>query len=662
MVPTLVLCIFWILRVQVVPGAVLRCAMLPGQPPGRRRSSISDSARPRWSASTRAAPATAAVPPLPRRPVAADHFLTPPASSSPEPAASPADAIPSTSSRYPQRSRTLPGSWHIVARGRTSRAPAAAAAAAVAPGPQRRSRVSLTANHGPALRVPASTVQSDDDEPPPPRQPPPPLAAASAAVHSPSPLHLLGSLRLPSAGESPHAACGDACAGGAAGCAAAQRRAAPPFQLPGGSRGTSRASLVLATARSQPPPPASGGPRRGGGDAAADLGGAMEPAQVGEEGADSDGEECEDPEQGAEGPEDAQPQPPAAELRLVCRVCSSAGASGQGFRGVRGYLQHLTRSHLDAAPEELLYVGEPWLLNTTTVVRVPRALITCGLVASDHEERADIPLRPGAVLPLTNPRGLRPAGAGPGAHDLDFLLCLDVSKLRSMRALPLLAEPGFGTAEGMGSAIALCATLATHPDPRRQQCGAIALALSGVMLLAVEKRGQRLSNAQRRARLDLFCAGDFRTLLTAFCANHEKQRKADLAALRGRPRVTLRQLVGAEQDLAALTRRAVKQGDAGSLRKLMDTLRNSVVGGKGAEVLPHMEAAQVQPAFPATEEQEAAIKNFAPAALHVVDPAILRTALEGMRPDAAGGPNGKNPDRNPPEIKYSQCATYTASF
>ena len=366
----------------------------------------------------------------------------------------------------------------------------------------------------------------------------------------------------------------------------------------------------------------------------------MEPAQVGEEGADSDGEECEDPEQGAEGPEDAQPQPPAAELRLVCRVCSSAGASGQGFRGVRGYLQHLTRSHLDAAPEELLYVGEPWLLNTTTVVRVPRALITCGLVASDHEERADIPLRPGAVLPLTNPRGLRPAGAGPGAHDLDFLLCLDVSKLRSMRALPLLAEPGFGTAEGMGSAIALCATLATHPDPRRQQCGAIALALSGVMLLAVEKRGQRLSNAQRRARLDLFCAGDFRTLLTAFCANHEKQRKADLAALRGRPRVTLRQLVGAEQDLAALTRRAVKQGDAGSLRKLMDTLRNSVVGGKGAEVLPHMEAAQVQPAFPATEEQEAAIKNFAPAALHVVDPAILRTALEGMRPDAAGGPNG----------------------
>ena len=366
---------------------------------------------------------------------------------------------------------------------------------------------------------------------------------------------------------------------------------------------------------------------------------------MGEEGADSDGEEFEDPAQGEEGPEDVQPQPPATLLRFTCRVCMSAGASGRGFRGERGYLQHLQMRHLEATPEELQYVGEPWLLNTTTVLRVPRALITCGLVASDHEERAAIPLLLGKELPLTNPRGLRLASAGPGAHDLDFLLCLDVPKLHEMRALPLLAEPGFGTAEGMGSAFTLCATLATHSDPRRQLAGATAFALMGVMLHAVEKRGQRLSNAQRRARLDLFCAGDFRTLLTAFCANHEWQRRADHAEAvakeaRGQPRLTLRQLVGAQQDIAALKLRAVKQGDAGSLGKLMDTLRNSSVGGKGAEVLPHMQAAQVQPAFPATEEQQAAIMNFAPAALHVVDPVILRAALEGMRPDAAGGPNG----------------------
>jgi hypothetical protein len=150
---------------------------------------------------------------------------------------------------------------------------------------------------------------------------------------------------------------------------------------------------VLAAALLQEEEPVSDSLRDDRSDVGDSVGDLEEPAQVGEEGADSDGEECEDPEQGAEGPEDAQSQPPAAQLRFVCRVCSSAGASGQGFRGVRGYLQHLTRSHLDAAPEELLYVGEPWLLNTTTVVRVPRALITCGLVASDHEERADIPLR-----------------------------------------------------------------------------------------------------------------------------------------------------------------------------------------------------------------------------------------------------------------------------
>ena len=366
-----------------------------------------------------------------------------------------------------------------------------------------------------------------------------------------------------------------------------------------------------------------------------------------EEEAGSDGGEFEDPAAGGRGAEssgDTPPQPPVAPPLLVCPVIGcpyDAGRSGRGLRGEPAYLGHLTRCHLDDTPEALQHVGEPRLFSDRNiVVRVPRALITCGLVASDHEERAAIPLLPGAELPLTNPRGLRPAGAGPGAHDLDFLLCLNVSKLRSMHALPLLAEPGFGTAEGMGAAFKLCASLVTHRDPRRQLCGAIAHGLMGVMLLAVEKRGQRLSNAQRRARLDLFCAGDFRTLVTNFCANHEKQHIADLAALRGRQRVTLRQLVGAEQDLAALTRRAVKQGDVGSLRKLMDTLRNSVVGGKGAEVLPHMQAAQVQPAFPATEAQQTAIKNFAPAALHVVDPAILRTALEGMRPDAAGGPNG----------------------
>ena len=552
--------------------------MLPGQPPGRRRSSVNESARPRWSASTRAAPGAAAVPP--RRPVAADYFSTPPASSSPEPAASPAAAIPSASTRS-QRLRLRPATpWYVAVQ--TSAAPAAAAAAggpALQPPPPaaaaRRRRVHL----GPAHRVPISAVEL----PPQPAPLLPPLAAASAAAHSPSPPHLLDSLRLPSAGEPPHAACAAACAGGAACGGAAQRG---PFQLPGGSRGPSRAASVLAAALLQEEEPVSDGlcdDRSDAGDSVGDM--EEEHAQVGEEDV-SDGGEFEDP-----AAEDAQPpQPPAAQRRFVCRVCSSAGAGGRGFCGEGGYLQHLRMRHLDAAPEDLQYVSEPWLLNTTTVVRVPRALITCGLVASDHEERAEIPLRPGAVLPLTNPRGLRPASAGPGAHDLDFLLCQDVSKLRSMRALPLLDEPGFGTAESMGAAIKLCATLTTHSDRRRQLGGAIALALSGVMLLAVEKRGQRLSNAQRRARLDLFCAGDFRTLLTAFCSNHEKQRQADraaaaAAAARGQARLTLRQLVGAQQDLAALKRRAVKQGDAGSLSKLMDTLRNSVVGGKGAEVL-----------------------------------------------------------------------------
>ena len=219
-----------------------------------------------------------------------------------------------------------------------------------------------------------------------------------------------------------------------------------------------------------------------------------------------------------------------------------------------------------------------------------------------------------------------------------------------MRALPLLSQSGFGTAEGMGSVIKQCASLLVHNDVRRQLCGGILWALLGVMLLAVEKRGQRLSNAQRKARLDLFIAGDYRTLVTAFCANHAKQSAADVAELHRLPAATLHELVGAERDGAALARRALKHVEAGALRQAMETLRDSTVGVRGPEILPPMEAAQKVPAFPASEELQADIMNFVPAALHEVDMGILRKAVAGMRPNAAGGPNGIRTDHMLPGL------------
>ena len=132
--------------------------------------------------------------------------------------------------------------------------------------------------------------------------------------------------------------------------------------------------------------------------------------------------------------------------------------------------------------------------------------------------------------------------------------------------------------------------------------------------------------------------------MVAFCANHAAQFAADAAVLHGMPAATVHQLLGAERDAAALARRAVKHVEAGVLRQAMDTLRDSVVGIRGPQILAPMQAAQLEPTFPASDELQAQIMNFVPAALHVVNLDILRTALAGMRPNAASGPNGIRTD------------------